>query len=184
MRRFLPLILLGLWLLALVWPASRAVLGRDWNARVFSLRNIYNATEENSNQSVFGLSDDALRERFPDDLDVQVWLANAGTGSERESARALEPLVQKFPREKWLLAMWLQARVVTLRSNRNDGPMTNPNFPKRRLALRTPRRRKNGNSSSLMRGAEARSTPITAISIGSRSLGFWRYAATTRLCGF
>ncbi|MBW3637813.1 MAG: hypothetical protein KY445_15310, partial [Armatimonadetes bacterium] len=117
-RRSLPYLLaLVCWLLVLVVPATRQGLATAWSNRLATVQN-------GSDEAVFDPTPDAktLLKRFPNDRRVQIYAAH-------DDRRGLDRLIIRYPHDALVLTLALRQRISKLRDNRDEGPLTNPNYP-------------------------------------------------------
>lgn len=108
---------LACWLLVILVPATRRGLATASSNRLGATQNL-------SEEEVFDPTPDAktLLKRFPDDKRVQIYGA-------QDDRRALNQLVERHPQDVLVLTLALRQRISKLNSNRNEGPLTNPNGP-------------------------------------------------------
>lgn len=120
-RRFRPLLFaLGCWLLVLLVPATRQGLAAAWSNR-------FGAVQEGDENQNYPLSFNqksvakALLKRFSSNKAVEIYAA--------QQSDAAAKLLERYPQDLLVITLALRQQIAKLDSDRNEGPLTNPNYP-------------------------------------------------------
>ncbi len=121
-RRFRPLIFaVACWLLIFLVPATRRGVAEAWHNR-FSAEQDESRISPDWRFVEPQLDLAALAKRFPDDKRVEIHAA-------RHSKAALGRLMERYPQDAFIVTLALREQMNNLNSGRNEGPLTNPNYP-------------------------------------------------------
>ncbi|PQV64223.1 hypothetical protein B1R32_10668 [Abditibacterium utsteinense] len=121
-RRFRPIYLAALcWILIALFPSTRNQMIRAGNAP-------FSPTAVDADGFTTGVFEREAMRRFPDDRRVQ--LDALARENNNTSTRKMEAAARKFGDDATAISLVLRAYGNGLKSDRNEGPLSNPNFPR------------------------------------------------------